>query len=509
MGKLILIIGIIIACIVVLLIASFVKAPPSVAFIVSGAFHKNPKIIIGRGGFRIPFLQRLDRLFLGQVTVDIKTKVTVPTKDFINVNADAVAKVQVSPDSILLAAKNFLNMSAAAISQQVQDSLEGNMREVIGSITLRDININRDAFSDAIMDKAQKDMNALGLYIISCNIQNVTDEQNLIHDLGADNTWGIRKDAAVTKANAERDIAKAQAEAAKEANAVKVAADTDIAERQNDLKIKKAELQVESDIKQADADAAYAIQQQKQQKVINTETVEAEAAKQLLTQQRKKEINAATIEAETEKARREQELTAEQVQIKQNQLDAEVKKRADADKYDRETLAAAALEQHKRAAEADAYKAEQEARAQIALAEAKKQQMVLEAEGIKAQGEAEAYAIQQKGLAEAEAMEKKADAFEKYGAAAKLDMLREILPAMATAIAQPLSTIKDIHVFGNGTEASNISGNVPVLMAQTMKTLESIGIPVGDIIKSETIQARTDRNIALDAEGTQVNITEK
>ena len=76
-------------------------------------------------------------------------------------------------------------------------------------------------------------MSKLGLEIISCNIQNVTDENGLIKDLGADNTYAIKKNAAITKANAERDIEIAQSNAAKEANDVRVKTETEIAERNN------------------------------------------------------------------------------------------------------------------------------------------------------------------------------------------------------------------------------------------------------------------------------------
>ena len=69
---------------------------------------------------------------LHKMSVDIKTSVAVPTKDFINVNVDAVAKVRVIPnqEGIRLAGKNFLNMNQAAIQLQLKDSLEGNMREI-------------------------------------------------------------------------------------------------------------------------------------------------------------------------------------------------------------------------------------------------------------------------------------------------------------------------------------------------------------------------------------------
>ena len=195
-----------------IILASYVKAPPSVAFLISG-LSKEPRVLIGKGGFRIPFFERIDKVFLGQMSVDIKTSVAVPTKDFINVNVDAVAKVRVIPnqEGIRLAGKNFLNMNQSDIQNQLKDSLEGNMREIIGTLDLVSLNTDRDSFSDQIAQKAGKDMNKLGIEILSCNIQNVTDEQNLIRDLGADNTWRIKKDAAVTKAQSEKEIAIAQA----------------------------------------------------------------------------------------------------------------------------------------------------------------------------------------------------------------------------------------------------------------------------------------------------------
>lgn len=514
MNTTLIIAGVAVVLVLVVLGISYIKAPPSVAYIVSG-LNKQPRIYIGKGGLRFPGLERVDKVFLGQLSADIKTSRSVPTNDFINVNVDAVAKLQVIPsiEGVRLAAKNFLNMNGGEISRQIQDSLEGNMREVIGSISLRDINIDRDKFSDAIMNKAQKDMEALGLHIISCNIQNVTDEQDLIKDLGADNTWNIRKQAKINKANAERDIAKAEAAAQKEANDARVESETQIAIRNNELAVKKSELNIIEDTKKADADAAYEIQKQEQQKTINMKTVEAEAAKKILEQERQKEINSKTVEAQVERARREQELTNEQIKIKENQLQAEIAKRAEADKFQTETNAAAALEREKREAEAKAYKAEQEARAQVALAEAKKAQMVLEAEGIKAQGEAEAYkiqkageaeaiAIERKGLAEAEAMQKKAEAYERYGQAAILDMMVKIMPEISKNVAEPIGSIKNMNIYGtSGTDAAGVSGAVPAVIKQSFDVLESAtGVNMSDIVRANTIDAKVKKDINVNGD---------
>ena len=196
MSNLIITAGIPAAVILLIIIAAgivyaYVKAPPSTALIISG-LKRTPRILIGQGGVRIPFLERMDTLFLGQISVDIKTETSVPTNDYINVNVDAVAKVMVGRDeeSVQLAARNFLNFTAAEIAKDLQDSLEGNMREIIGTLTLEAINTDRDSFSDQVVIKAAQDMKKLGIEIISCNIQNVTDDNGLIVDLGADNTTG-------------------------------------------------------------------------------------------------------------------------------------------------------------------------------------------------------------------------------------------------------------------------------------------------------------------------------
>ena len=122
----------------------------------------------------------------------------------------------------------------------------------------------------------------------------------------------------MTKAQSMKEIAIAQAEANKEANDARVISETAIAERNNELEIKRADLKKESDVKKAMSDAAYAIQEQEQQKLINERTVEANIAK----------------------TRKEQELTEEMIKVRENKLQAEIAKQADADRYKKEIEAA-------------------------------------------------------------------------------------------------------------------------------------------------------------------------
>ena len=442
-----------------LLFASYVKTSPNIAMVISG-LTKKPRYLVGKGGFRVPFLEKTDKLYLGQVTVDIKTKEAIPTNDFINVKIDAVAKVQVdmSDETFVCAIKNFLNVGPAIIAQEVQDTFEGNLRESVGAVCLKELNVDRDAFSDQVLAKATKDLSTLGLKVLSCNIQNISDENGLIKALGADNTWKIRQDAAITKANAEKAIAIAEANAAQEANDVRVLSETAIAEKNNSLEIRKAELQKSADTKKAEADAAYEIQKQQQQATIYQKT----------------------INAEIEKTQREPVLSQEKIKIKENELTAEVNKQADAHKYEVE-----------KKAEAERYEAEQKAQA-----EAAKYAKLQEAEGIRAVGEANASAAQAMFIAEAEGLEKKADAYERFGQAAILDMVVKILPQVAAEVAKPISSIDSVNIYDGGVD--RVSGNVPVVLKQTFDTIESAtGVNLTDIVRAKTITAKTDRNINI------------
>ena len=456
----ILIAAVLLISFLIFILTGYVKASPDVAIIISG-LKKTPKVLIGRAGFKLPFLEKVDHLHLGQISVDIKTDTFIPTNDFINVKVDAIAKVRVdtSPEGMLKAERNFLNKEPEAIAMDLQDSLQGNMREIIGTLDLKTINTDRDSFSDQVMAKASKDMEKLGIEILSCNIQNVIDENGLINDLGMDNTSKIKKDAQIAKAEADRDVAIAKAKADKAANDARVEAETEIAQRNNELAIKQAELKLESDKKIAMADAAYEIQKQEQEKSIQTATVNAQIAK----------------------AEREAELKKKEVEVREQELTATIEKEADANRY--------ASEQE---AEADLIRTRKEAEAKRYLAQ-------MEAEAIEAKGKAEAQAIREKGLAEAEAMEKKAEAYQKYNGAAMAEMMIKIMPQLAAEIAKPISAIDKVTIYdsGNGESGvSQVSGNMPIIMKQVFDTMsEATGVDLKEIMRANTYDAKVNKNI--------------
>ena len=441
---------IIVIAVILILASGYVKAPPDVAYIISG-IRKTPRVLIGRAGIKIPFLERVDKLIVRQVSIDIKSEGYIPTNDFIGVDVDAVAKVRVKtdPDGIQLAMKNFLNMREEDFSCAIADSLQGNMREIIGTISLKEICNDRKKFGDEVQAKAQTDMSALGIEIISCNIQRVTDENSLINSLGQDNMSKIQKDAAIAKAEAERDVAIAQAQAAKASNDAKVEAEMQIAQKQNDLSIRKAELKVQEDTKKAEADAAYKIQEQEQNRSIETATVNAQIAK----------------------AEREAELKNREVEVKKNALDAEVRAQADADLYRRQ-----------KEAEAQLFERQKEAEARKAEADAIKYAREQEAAGIAAVGAAEADVIRAKSLAEAEGIDKKAEAMKKYGDAAIVEMVMNALPDIAKNVAEPLSKVDKITMYGEGTSAKLLGDIVNGTTQVTEGITSGMGIDIRSLL---------------------------
>ncbi len=432
------IIGVAVLLLVLFIMASYTKCPPDMVYLVSG-LRKEPRVIIGKATFKIPFFERVDKLTLELIQIDVRTS-SVPTADFINVDVDAVANVRIPKDNDLIqvAARHFLNQSSDYIARNVQQVLEGNMREIIGQMQLVDLVNNKQIFSQKIQENAKDDIKAIGLEIVNLNVQSCTDENNAINDLGIDNLVKIQKTAKIAKAESEKEIKIAESKADEEGAKARAEADAKIAEQQKDLEIKKAEFKIEQDRKKAEADAAYSIQQAQQQKSINESTVAAEVAK----------------------AEKETELKEKEVALKEKELDALVRKQADAERYAAEQKAEAEKNVRIQEAEADLADAERGAKARVAQAKAEKEASELEAQGIKAklvaeaEGKkaillAEAEGVKAKGLAEAEAIEKKAEAQAKMKEASIVEMIMTALPQIAKEVSTPLSNIDSITMYGD------------------------------------------------------------
>ena len=478
------VIGIVAALIILFGFLCYKKAPPTEAIVVTGFGLSKPKVVCGKGTFVLPVLQRADRLNMRLLKIDVKTPETgVKTKNGVSLWIDSVVTIQVySENSTVLdeevkasglkdakayimsrqqaAISNFLGMNEQGINDKVNNVLQGNLREIVSDMTVDQILTNRKQMAVSVIENARPDLAKMGLEVVTFNVQDIRDavdvqghNHGVIEAIGIEQEELVKKQAEIARAQAARDVACAKADAEMAANAKEVEAQTAIAKRNNELQLAKAKLKAEADKAAADADAAG----------------------------RAKEIKEAEADAEIAKQKKMVDLAAQEAEVQQRKLDAEVRKQADADLYRRQKEAEAKKYEAERAAEAQKFSKQQEA------------------EGIELVGKAEAEAIRQKGLAEAEAMKQKAEAYKQYNDAAVAEMLIKVLPDIAKSVAQPLSSIDKVSIIGgDASGVSGVSGNVPILMAQTMQTVkEATGIDMGEIVRANSIQAKTDRNINI------------
>ncbi|GFI36059.1 inner membrane protein YqiK [Lachnospiraceae bacterium] len=532
MAQTIIPVAVVVLLILIILITGYVKASPDTAYIISG-LRKKPKVLIGKAGIKIPFLEKKDELNLQLIPIDVKTSSAVPTADYINIRVDAAVNVKISDDNerLALAAQNFLNKPVDYIAQVSREVLEGNMREIVGKMNLEEMVSDRQKFANLVKENAEPDLAAMGLDIVSFNVQNFVDGNGVIENLGVDNIVKIQKNAAISRAESEKEIARAQAVAKKEANDAQVSSELEIAnakaraqkemavvqaeatreskeaeisaatliaQRENELEIRKAELQKDADTKKAIADAAYQIQKESERKTVEITTADANLARQ----------EKAII------------LKEKEVELTERSLEATVKKQADAEKYAKQQESDAKLYEVQREseaqlferqknAEADKFEREKEAEALKATAEAEKFAMEQQAEGIRSKGLAEAEAIKAKALAEAEGIERKAEAMKQMGEAAILEMYFKAMPEIARNIAEPLSKVDKITMYGDGNSSKLVKDIVGTLTQVTDGLKESTGVDLQSVLSgflgmkvANDVQNNRD---AREAEDTQDN----
>jgi flotillin len=451
METVLIIIGIVLVLLAILFVSSYVKVRPDKAVIITGP--KGSKVVTGKAAIRIPFFQRIDLLPLDLIQVDIRTSSAVPTNEFINIFVDGVANIKIQSDeaSIRLAGEIFLTRSLDDVKQIAKEVLEGNMREIIGQMKLRELVQNRDKFAEQVKLSALADMKKMGLDIVNITIQNFADKNGVIDDLGVDNIAQIRKDASIARANSEKEVEIATSKAKELANDARIKAELEIEQQNNLLALRQAELKQKADIAKATADASYEIQYANEAKTINISKQNAEIAR------REKEI----------------ELRSKEVEVEEKTLEANIKKAAEADRYAQEQRA-----------DADLYVRTKEAEAKLAEEERRAQAIKLAAEADRFAQEQRAIGIQAVGIAEAEAIEKKALAMKKMESAAVLELVlnSNVLPNIVKAASEPLSKVDKITMYGDGNN-TKLVGDIVNTSTKVLESIkESTGIDLASLL---------------------------
>jgi len=457
--------------------ARYKKVGPNEVLVISGKLWKGAgkgfRTMRGGGVFVLPILERVDRLSLNIMTLMVRTP-EVYTIQGVPVVVGGVAQVKVDSDqaSIDTAAEQFLGLSEQEIHRVALETMEGHLRAVLGTLTVEEIYKERDKFAQSVQAIATPDMRNMGLRIVSFTIKDIADSTGYLDALGKPRTAQVKRDAIIGQAEADRDATSRSATANQEGQIARLAAETKIAEADRDYRMKVQEYEASVNQKRAEAELAYDIQRNTTMQLAKAEEIKISVVERNgLIEVQKKEIE-----------RRERE------------LEATVRKPADAEAYKIETLAeatakklekeafgAAEAEKKRGFAEADVVKANG-----LAEAEAVRAKGLAAAEITKAQGLSEAEAIRAKGLAEAEANRKKAEAWKEYNEAAIAPLLIEKLPEIAREIAAPLGKTDKITFVGLGgddTGANKLTKDVTKIMASLPPVVESLtGIGLGEMV---------------------------
>ncbi len=441
------------------------KVGPNEVMIISGRKHslRNTDGSVEETGFRIrkgggafiwPLLERVDLLSLEVMTLEFTTP-EVYTKPGVPIVVDGVAQVKVRGDeaSVRTAGEQFLGKTAEQIKQVALQTVEGHLRAIVGSLTVEEIYRNRDQFASSVQEVAVADMANMGLTIVSFTLKDIRDSHGYLEALGKPRIAEVKRDAQIAQAEADRDAQVRSALAHQLGEIARIEADTKIAEANRDFQSRKAEYDAAVNLKRAEADLAYDIQKNRTSQEL-----------------KKEEIQISVIEKEQQIVVQERE-----IQRREKELEATVKRSADAERYRIETEAAALRT-----------RAEQVARGE---AEAARLKGAAQAEVTQATGTADANIVALRGAAEAEAMRKKAESFQQYNEAAVLQTVLAALPEIARALAEPLSKTDRITMIStggsDGVGVSKLTADVAKVMAELPAVVESLsGVDLRKLIEA-------------------------
>jgi flotillin len=481
----------------------YTKVPPNMVMVVSGGLGQTIKqsdgrrrklgfrIIKGGGTFVWPVIERVDTLSLEVMTIDVRTP-EVYTQLGVPVIVDGVAQIKIKSDdvSIATAVEQFLSKDQQQIAAIAQQTLEGHLRAILGTLTVEEIYRNRDAFAQRVQEVAATDLANMGLSIISFTIRDVRDNQGYLEALGKGRTAEVKRDASIAEAEAARDAAIKSAQFRQEGEAAKFTAETQIASSNRDYEMQVANYTRDVNTQKAEADQAYEIQKNISLRKVRESAVEVEIV---------------------EKTKRI-ELEQKEIERRQKELEATIQRPADAKKYEVERLA-----------EAERFRLENVAEGQsrstrmtgLAAAEVTQATGLAEAEAVKARGLAEAEIVRQKGLAEAEGSLEKARAWQEYNEAAIAQLLIDKLPEIARAIAEPMSRIERIVIVGNsgdggrGTGASKITQDISQVLAELPPVVQALsGVDLRDLISNLPNMGST-REVPVDGKAADVPVNGK
>jgi len=442
------------------------------------------RVVMGGGVFVKPFVEQAYALSLASRSIRVQIRGAV-SQQGIRLNLDAVAIVKVggTESNVRAAAQRFLHQQDE-IEAFTQEVLAGSLRSIVGTLTVDEIIRDRAAFARQVADESVSSLNNQGLVLDTFQIQDVSDDSNYLRDLGRPEAAAAARNAAIAEADAQRESSQREAQAQQL-----------VAEAERDLALRQASFRADTDRAQAEAQAAGSLAKAAQDQEVLT--VQERVA------QRQATLTETQLDTDVRKpADAARYKTEQDAQARRSAVQYEAEGRAASSVAD----ARAAAERTRLSADADAQRlrisaeaeagsvrlaAEAELARRTAQADAARLEGEAEAAATEARGRAEAANLAARGRAEAAARRESAEAFASYGEAARLQMVVDVLPAMAEALARPLGSIDDLTVISNdgaGALSRSVAGN----LHETLETVRrTTGVDVLGLLQGATSSSGT------------------
>ena len=529
----IIVIAVVVAVVVCLLIAmmllskNYIKVSPNQAAVISGRRRKlSDGSTVGyrqvRGGATlvIPFLEKVEYLDLNVITVPLATS-RAYTSQGVPVSVKAVANVKIKGDdeSLRAAAERFLGMPQDKFHGLIFQTLEGHLRAILGTLTVEEINNDRQSFAQKLTSEAAGDLEKMGIGLDALTIQEISDDEGYLDALGKRRTAEVKRDAEIGQAEANRDSKIKASLALQEGEKVRLSTEALIAQSNRETEIQKAQVAAEIQKERAKANQAGPLAEAKAQQEVVAEEVRIERIRtqeQIAVQEqevlRKEKELEATVVKQAEAERRAAVLRAQGAQ-ESAILEAEGRKQAqiaqaeaEAQKLQKEGQGRASAIEAEGHAEAEKIRA-------LGLAEAEK---------LQAQGLAHAKATEAQGLAEATAIKEKAAAWREFNDAARLQTILEKLPSIIEAsapvfqaVAEPLGKIDKIVMIdqggnGNGNGSGGINRfaqTAPTMIFSLLQQLQALGLNVPDVLAQ--LGVNQDGKLANGSETKEIKVVEE
>lgn len=473
------ILGIVVAFVVAGLLWTryFTKVPPDKVAVFTGGHGF--RVVTGGATLKRPVIERVDWMDLAPFEVSLAIRGAYSRQGVpVNVDAKALVRFDSSEEGLRTAAGRYLHTPRENLHRMIEEILSGHMRSVAATMTVEELNSNREALVTNVTEHAGTNFRDQGLSLDLVTIQHISDEQDYLVSLGRRSIAEVKRDAEIGEADAQRESAQRVAEAMRLGETARAAAAAAVAEagRDRDIRIAKADAEVAA------------------------ERARAAQAGPLAEAESRKAVATAEVGVEAERMRAEIELEQQRVARQQKTYEADVVSKADAERRatilraegEREAAMARAIgeaEARKRAAEAAQREMEAQGAGIAAKAEGESAARKLAADALQRELEAEGAGAAAKLHGEAEGQAALVEQLNRY----TLPALQQILypelvrrlPEIARQVAEPLKTIDNVVMFDSGSgggPAGKWGGQVPLMLAQTIESLKAVGLDLGAIL---------------------------